>query len=290
MGTLPRELRAEASATTLATDDPGLTEVMLDATRDHAKPLTRERLFAWHAALFPTGHIGMQRITAGAWRTLDSGPVRTDSPPPGRDRAQYQPPAANRIESEMATFLEWFNGAPTIDPVLMAGTAHLWFATLLPFEAGNDQIVRAITEMALARADATHERFYSLPARITRERKAYDQRLAASQQGDLDISPWLDWFIGCLDRAISDADTNQASVLQRADLLRRAHRHTLNRRQRLVIERMSGSFEGSLTNSKYAELTKCSPDSALRDIRQLVELKLLARNASGGRSTSYRLA
>lgn len=190
----------------------------------------------------------------------------------------------------MATFVEWFNGAPTIDPVLMASTSHLWFAILEPFEAGNDQIASAITEMSLARADGTHERFYSLPTRIARERTAYDKQLSAARRGDLDISPWLEWFIGCLDRAIGDADNTIAPVLQRADFWKRACQRALNDRQRLVLERMSGSHEDVLTNAKYANLAKCSPDPGLRDIRELLKWRLLARNASGGRSTSYRLA
>lgn len=290
MGTFPRELRAEASTTTLASDATGMAELMLDATRHHTKPLTKQRLFGWHASLFPTAHFGMRRITAGAWRASASEPLRDISEPAGRERAQFVAPAANRIESEMATFLEWFNSAPTIDPVLMAGTANLWFATIEPFEAGNEQITQAITEMALARADGTHERFYSMSTRIARERKAHAKQLAIAQRGDLDISPWLEWFIGCLDRAISDADNTMAPVLQRADFWKRAHQHALNDRQRLVLERMSGSQEDVLTNAKYAKLAKCSPDSALRDIRELLEWRLLARNASGGRSTSYRLA
>jgi Fic family protein len=290
MGTFPRELRAEASTTTLASDATGMAELMLDATRHHTKPLTKQRLFGWHASLFPTGHVGMQRITAGAWRTSGSEPVRGVSEPAGRERAQFVAPAADRIESEMATFLEWFNGTPTIDPVLMAGTAHLWFVTLEPFEAGNDQIASAITEMALARADGTHERFYSMSTRIARERTAYDKQLSAAQRRDLDISPWLEWFIGCLDRAISDADNTMAPVLQRADLWKRAHQRALNDRQRMVLERMSGSQEDVLTNAKYAKLAKCSPDSALRDMREMLEWGLLRRTAGGGRSTSYRVA
>jgi Fic family protein len=268
----------------------GVVEMMLDATQRHTKPLTRQRLFGWHAALFPTGHSGMHRITTGAWRTAKSGPMRVVSGPVGRERVHFEAPDAARIETEMAAFLEWFNSAPTIDPVLIAGTAHLWFVTIHPFEDGNGRIARAIADMALARADGTHERFYSMNTRIQAERKAYHQRLETMQRGDLDISPWLEWFIACLDRAILDADTTLAGVLQRADFWQRAQRHTLNDRQRRVLERMSGVFESYLTNSKYAALAKCSPDSALRDIRELVEWGLLARNAGGGRSTSYRLA
>jgi Fic family protein len=328
MSTLAPELRAQASLTTLTSDVvqssalggeslppdearssiarqlgletaglpqsgrgvDGMVEMMLDATQRHTKPLTKQRLFSWHTALFPTGHSGTHRITTGAWRTAKSGPMRVVSGPVGRERVHFEAPDAARIETEMAAFLEWFNSAPTIDPVLVAGTAHLWFVTIHPFEDGNGRIARAIADMALARADGMHERFYSMSTRIQTERKAYDQRLQATQRGDLDISPWLEWFIACLDRAIADADIALAGVLQRADFWQRAQRHTLNERQRLVLERMSATFEGLLTNSKYAALAKCSPDSALRDIRELVEWNLLARNTSGGRSTSYRLA
>ena len=328
MSTLAPELRAQASLTTLTSDVvqssalggeslppdevrssiarqlgletaslpqsgrgvDGMVEMMLDATQRHTKPLTRQRLFSWHTALFPTGHSGTHRITTGAWRTAKSGLARVVSGPVGRERVHFEAPDAARIEAEMAAFLEWFNSAPTIDPVLVAGTAHLWFVTIHPFEDGNGRIARAIADMALARADSTHERFYSMNTRIQTERKAYYQRLETTQRGDLDISSWLEWFIACLDRAILDADTALAGVLQRADFWQRAQRHTLNERQRLVLERMSDTFEGLLTNSKYAALAKCSPDSALRDIRELVEWGLLARNTSGGRSTSYRLA
>jgi Fic family protein len=268
----------------------GVVEMTLDATQRHTKPLTRQRLFGWHAALFPTGHSSMHRITTGAWRTAKSGPMRVVSGPAGRERVHFEAPDAARIDTEMAAFLEWFNSAPTIDPVLIAGTAHLWFVTIHPFEDGNGRIARAIADMALARADGTHERFYSMNTRIETERKAYRQRLETTQRGDLDISPWLEWFIACLDRAILDADTALAGVLQSADFWQRAHRRPLNDRQRRMLERMTGAFEGFLTNSKYAALAKCSPDSALRDIRELVEWGLLVRNASGGRSTSYRLA
>jgi Fic family protein len=267
----------------------GVVEMMLDATQRHAKPLTKQRLFGWHAALFPTGHSGMHRITTGAWRTAESAPMRVVSGPVGRERVHFEAPEAARIETEMAAFLEWFNSAPAIDPVLVAGTAHLWFVTIHPFEDGNGRIARAVADMALARADDTHERFYSMSARIKTERKAYYQQLEATQRGDLDISPWLEWFIACLDRAITDADTTLAAVLQRADFWQRAQRHPLNERQRSVLERMNGDFEGFLTNAKYAKLAKCSPDSALRDIRELLQWGLLLRNSSGGRSTSYTL-
>jgi Fic family protein len=262
----------------------------LDASQRHAKPLTRQRLFGWHAALFPTGHSGMHRITTGAWRTADSGPMRVVSGPVGRERVHFEAPEADRIEAEMTAFLDWFNGAPAIDPVLLAGTAHLWFVTIHPFEDGNGRIARAITDMALARADGTHERFYSMSARIQAERKAYYRQLETAQRGELDISPWLAWFLESLDHAITDADTTLAGVLKRADFWQRAHERALNDRQRRVLERMSGAFEGFLTNSKYAALAKCSSDTALRDIRQLLAWNLLATNAGGGRSTSYRPA
>jgi Fic family protein len=327
MSTLAPELRAQASLTTLTSDVvqssalggeslppdevrssiarqlgletaglpqsgrgvDGMVEMMLDATQRHTKPLTRQRLFSWHTALFPTGHSGTHRITTGAWRTAKSGLARVVSGPVGRERVHFEAPDAARIDTEMAAFLEWFNSAPAIDPVLVAGTAHLWFVTIHPFEDGNGRIARAVADMALARADDTHERFYSMSARIKTERKAYYQQLEATQRGDLDISPWLEWFIACLDRAITDADITLAAVLQRADLWQRAQRHLLNERQRLVLERMTGDFEGFLTNAKYAKLAKCSPDSALRDIRELLQWGLLSRNSSGGRSTSYTL-
>jgi len=271
-------------------DVEGMVEVMLDATRSFAAPLTKERLFDWHAAIFPTGRSGMQRITVGAWRTTDSGPVQVVSGSVGRERVHFEAPDATRLEVEMAEFIAWFNGPPEIDPVLKAGLAHFWFVTIHPFEDGNGRLARAIADMALAQADRTDQRFYSMSASIESERSEYYRQLESAQQGGLDITVWLLWFLGCLDRAIEDAAGRLASVLHKAQVWERINRRPVNDRQRLVINRMLGDFKGHLTTSKYARLAKCSTDTALRDIRDLLARGLLTKNPGGGRSTSYRLS
>jgi Fic family protein len=268
----------------------GVVEMMLDATQRFDQPLTEERLFGWHGALFPTGRAGMRRITVGAWRPSEAGPMRVVSGPIGRERVHFEAPGADRLGSEMGAFLGWFNGSDTVDPVLRAGVAHFWFVTIHPFEDGNGRIARAIADMALARADGTGERFYSMSSQIEAERKEYYLRLESGQRGGLDITPWLGWFLGCLDRAIEAAGATLGAVLVKARLWRRINERPVNERQRLVINRMLDGFQGFLTTSKYAKLAKCSTDTALRDIRELLERDIIVQNPGGGRSTSYRLA
>ncbi len=270
-------------------DVEGIVELLLDATRGFDRPLTAERLFGWHAALFPTGRSGLRRITVGAWRTAEADPMQVVSGLPGRERVHFEAPEAARLPSETAAFLEWFNEPPSADPVLKAGLAHLWFLTLHPFEDGNGRIARAIADMALARADGAGQRFYSMSSQIEAERTAYYRRLESAQRGGLDVTEWLDWFLGCLDRAVGTADAALAGVLRKAEIWQRVHRRPINERQRLVINRLLDGFKGALTTSKYARLAKCSTDSALRDIRELVECGVLAQNPGGGRSTSYRV-
>jgi len=267
----------------------GVVEMMLDATRNFDQPLTRERLFAWHASLFPTGQSGMRRLTVGAWRTDESGPMQVVSGPMGRETVHFEAPEAGRLESEMSRFLEWFNAPASADPVLKAGVAHLWFVTMHPFDDGNGRIARAVADMALAGADGTKERFYSMSSRIETERKDYYLKLEAAQRGDMDITSWLNWFLGCLDRALDNAAEMLGRVLNKAHMWQRINVSPVNDRQRLVINRMLGDFEGFLSTSKYAKLAKCSTDTALRDIRDLLERGILAQNPGGGRSTSYRL-
>lgn len=271
-------------------DVEGVVEMMLDAIRSFDLPLTAERLFGWHAALFPTGRSGMQRITVGAWRTGDAGPMQVVSGPMGGERVRFEAPEAKRLKAEMKRFLAWFNDASGVDPVLKAGVAHFWFVTIHPFDDGNGRIARAIADMALSRADGTKDRFYSMSARIERERKEYYRELESAQRGPLDITRWLTWFLGCLDRALDDADKTLGSVLNKATLWQLINRQPVNERQRTVINRMLGDFNGHLTTSKYARLAKCSNDTALRDIRALVGRRILLKNPGGGRSTSYRLA
>jgi len=266
----------------------GVVEMMLDATQNYAQPLTAERLFGWHAALFPTGRSGMSRITVGAWRTAEAGPMQVVSGPIGRERVHYEAPASERLDTEMSRFLEWFETAAP-DPVLKAGIAHLWFVTIHPFDDGNGRIARAIADLALARAEGTAQRFYSMSAQIRTERKAYYDMLESTQKGDLDITPWLSWFIGCLDRAFDGAETILASVMRKARFWEAMAGQALNERQRKVINRLLDGFEGKLTNAKWAAITKASSDTALRDISDLVQRGILVKEPGGGRSTSYSL-
>ena len=268
----------------------GVVEMTLDATQNFGTPLTSERLFGWHASLFPTARSGMSRITVGAWRTKEAGPMQVISGPIGREKVHFEAPGADRIESEMARFLEWYNSSPAVDPVFKAGIAHFWFVTIHPFEDGNGRIARAIGDMALSQADGTSDRFYSLSSQLEAERKDYYLQLEAAQRGDLDITRWLTWFLGCLDRTIGNADKTLAAVLLKARLWQRINLRPVNNRQREVINRMLGGFEGFLTTSKYAKLAKCSQDTALRDIRELLERGIFVQNPGRGRSTSYRLA
>ena len=270
-------------------DVEGIVEMMLDGTRNLDKPLTKRRLFDWHASLFPTGRSGIDRITVGGWRKKEAGAMRVVSGPMGREKVHFEAPEADRIESEMSGFINWFNTPPAVDPVLKAGIAHFWFVTIHPFEDGNGRIARAITDMALARADGTKDRFYSMSSQIEAERKNYYLKLESAQRGDVDLTGWLEWFLGCLDRAIGGADQTLAAVLNKARLWQRINRRPVNERQRLVINRMLNGFSGFLSTSKYAKLAKCSTDTALRDIRDLLERGILVQNSGGGRSTSYRL-
>jgi len=271
-------------------DVEGIVEMMLDATQNFSKALTKDRLFGWHAALFPTGRSGMHRITVGGWRTPDAGSMQVVSGPMGREKVHFEAPGADRLENEMAVFLAWFDQKSEIDPVIKAGIAHLWFVTIHPFEDGNGRIARAIGDMALARADGLPDRFYSLSSQIEGERKSYYDQLENQQRGTLDITDWLAWFLDCLGRAISNAETTLGRVLFKAQLWEKINQNPVNERQRLIINRMLESdFKGHMNTSKYAKLAKCSNDTALRDIQELKARGVLIQNEGGGRSTSYRL-
>jgi len=268
----------------------GIVEMMLDATRHYEQPLTDERLFAWHASLFPTGRSGMNKIRAGAWRDDSTGPMEVVSGPVGKEHVHYRAPPAKRLDGEMQGFLDWFNANAGIDPVLKAGLAHLWFVIIHPFDDGNGRIARAIADMALARSENSPQRFYSMSAQIRQERAAYYEILEETQKGSLDITPWMEWFLGCLGRAIDGAQTTLATFLTKARFWEAIAGLAINDRQRFVLNRLLDGFEGKLTTTKYAALAKCSQDTALRDILPLVERGILVRNPEGGRSTSYALA
>jgi Fic family protein len=267
----------------------GVVEMMLDATQKYAEPLSVERLFAWHAALFPTGRSGMTRIAVGAWRTDAGGPMEVVSGPIGRERVHYRAPPAARLPGEMEAFCGWFNGQDSLDPVVKAALAHLWFVTIHPFDDGNGRIARAIADMSLARSEGSAQRFYSMSAQIRLERSRYYDMLESTQKGDLDITPWLLWFLECLDRAFSGAEGILATVLRKADFWKRHANTTLNTRQRDMLNRLLDGFTGKLTSTKWAKIEKCSPDTALRDITDLVAQKILERDPAGGRSTSYSI-
>lgn len=270
----------------------GVVDMVLDATRHYPEPLTKERLFGWHASLFPTGFSGMKPVLVGRWRDDSKGPMQVVSGPYGREKVHYEAPPAGRLQAEMDSFLGWFNSTGTgkEDPVLKAGLAHLWFVTIHPFDDGNGRIARAVGDMALARAENSAQRFYSLSAQTQRERSTYYNLLERTQKGSLDVTAWLEWFLACLLRAVERAETTLSEVLVKARFWQRWSGVPLNERQIKLLNRLLDEFEGKLTSSKWAALAKCSPDTALRDITALVELGALKKSESGGRSTSYELA
>lgn len=270
-------------------DVEGIVEMMLDATGNYKNPLNAERLYDWHASVFPTGRSGLSRIVVGAWRNDGSGAMQVVSGASGRERVHFQAPEAARLNKEMDTFLTWFDESSKTDPVLRAAIAHLWFVTIHPFEDGNGRIARAIADMALARSEKSQRRFYSMSMQIRHERNAYYDILESIQKGDLDITGWLDWFLGCLGRAIDGAETVLEKVFAKAQFWEKNGKLILNPRQRDILNRLLDNFEGKLTSSKWAKIEKCSPDTALRDINELISHGILQKDASGGRSTSYFL-
>ena len=232
----------------------------------------------------------MHRITVGAWRDDRTAPMQVVSAPVGRERVHFEAPAAARLGEEMRRFLEWFNSGAAIEPVLKAALAHLWFVTIHPFDDGNGRIARAVADMSLARSEGSSQRFYSMSAQIREERVEYHRILEQAQQGTLDVTPWMEWFLGCLTRAIEGAQAALSGVIAKTHYWEQLRDVPLNDRQRLVVSKLLEGFEGKLTTSKWAALTKSSNDTALRDIQQLVERGVPVRNAAGGRSTSYSLA
>ena len=266
----------------------GMVAMTVDATLQYDQPLTTERLFRWHAALFPTGRSGMFEITVGGWRTDESGPMQVVSGPIGRERVHFEAPAATRIESEMDRFLHWLDADQGLDPVIKAAIAHLWFVTIHPFDDGNGRITRAIADLALARSEHSAMRFYSMSAQICKERKAYYSILQETQH-TLDITAWLQWFLDCLDHAFDRAETVIGNILQKAAFWERHATTPLNDRQRLMLNRLLEGFQGKLTSSKWAKIAKVSQAIAARDIEDLIEHGILQKDEAAGRSTSYSL-
>jgi len=268
----------------------GVVDMILDATQNYDKPLTSERLFGWHAALFPTGYSGLHKITTGKWRTAASGPMQVVSGAIGRERVHFEAPAAERIGNEMKTFLTWFNSEETnVDPVLRAAKAHFWFVTIHPFEDGNGRIGRAIVEMMLARSEKSPQRFYSMSAQIRKDRDKYYDHLEDTSKSDLDITEYLDWFLDSMDRALDGAEIILSDVVKKARFWERCAGESFNERQQTMLNLLLDGFEGNLTSSKWAKIAKCSQDTAGRDIDNLVKRNLLKKEAAGGRSTNYSL-
>lgn len=267
----------------------GVVEMMLDATQAFAEPLTKARLFGWHAALFPTGRSGMRKIAVGAWRKDAGGPMHVVSGPIGRENVHFEAPSAARVDEEMREFLRWYNRADESDLVIKAAIAHLWFVTIHPFDDGNGRIARALTDLLLARSEKSSQRSYSMSAQIQREREDYYALLERTQKGDLDITLWIGWFLDCLGRAFQGAEATSAAVMVKASFWERHREAPLNERQRSLVNKALDGLNGKLTSSKWAKIAKCSTDTALRDIDGLIALGILRKDEFGGRSTSYSL-
>jgi len=278
---IPRIIQSERNV-------DGVVELMIDATQNFDHQLTAERLFSWHSALFPTGRSGIHKIIVGGWRNDSSGPMRVVSGPMGKEIVHFQAPDASVVAKEMDNFIDWFNNSK-VEPLLKAGIAHLWFVTIHPFEDGNGRIARTISEMLLARADGSRQRFYSMSARIQLERKEYYNILEETQKGDLDISNWLIWFSNCLLKSLTSADTILSKVLNKAYFWKKHSTLIFNKRQQTMLNLLMENFEGKLTTTKWAKITRCSQDTALRDIQDLINKGVLQKELSGGRSTSYGL-
>lgn len=267
----------------------GVVEMMMDATQNYKEAISADRLFAWQSSLFPAGRSGLQKIEIGKWRTDKHGAMQVISGASGREKVHFEAPSADRLKTEMATFLKWFTRNEDLDLVLKAAIAHFWFVTIHPFSDGNGRIARAITDLCLAKSEQSSKRFYSLSSQIQVERESYYDILEQSQKGDLDITDWLIWFFDCFERALDRASKELTGVLQRSSFWSDKKEFALNPRQRKIVTKLLEGFDGKLTSTKYMKLAKCSQDTATRDINDLIDKKILKRDAAGGRSTSYSL-
>ncbi|MFH1853072.1 MAG: Fic family protein [Candidatus Neomarinimicrobiota bacterium] len=267
----------------------GVVDMLADATQNFNQPLTKPRLFGWHCALFPTGHSGLNKISVGNWRDDVAGPLQVVSGAIGKEILHFQAPDAAGLESEMDSFIAWFNKTDNLDPVIKAGIAHLWFVTLHPFDDGNGRIARALADMLLARADGMPQRYYSMSAQIRKDRNGYYTILENTQKGTLDITDWLDWFLGCLLNALESSGQILATVIDKHRFWNKNAPQIQNNRQKLLLNKLLDGFDGKLTSSKWAKIAKCSPDTALRDIQDLINKQILRKAEGGGRSTSYEL-
>lgn len=268
----------------------GVVEMLLDATQNFKDPLTKERLFAWHAALFPNGRSGMHKIVVGNWRDNSlNDPMQVVSGALGKEKVHFQAPDSVKLEKEMKAFLNWFNTTETNDPVIKAAIAHLWFVTIHPFDDGNGRIARALTDLQLARAENSSKRFYSMSAQIRKERKGYYEILERTQKGTLDITVWLLWFLKCLQGAIEATENILGATLVKVRFWEKYQAVDLNSRQKLMINKIFDGFEGNITSTKWAKINKCSQDTANRDINDLIKKGILQKDVAGGRSTNYLL-
>jgi len=268
----------------------GVVEMLLDATQNYHEEITDKRLFEWHAELLATAGHGRHQITIGNWRNNNAGPMQVVSGPMGHEKIHFEAPEAPLVDGEMQNFIKWFNTCThDIDPVLKAGIAHLWFVTVHPFDDGNGRIARTIADMQMARADSSSQRFYSMSVQIQKERKKYYDILEKTQKGSLDITEWLEWFLACLDRALTASEEAVATILNKARYWETFAEKNISQRQRLMLNKLLDGFEGKLTTSKWAKIVKCSQDTALRDIQDLIDQDILIKEDSGGRSTGYGL-
>lgn len=265
----------------------GIVEMMLDATRNYPKPLTNKRLFGWHSALFPTGYSGIHKIETGRYRT---GEMQIVSGAMGKEKVHYEAVPANKVREEMDRFLKWFNGNQPMDPVLKAAIAHFWFIMIHPFDDGNGRMARAISDLMLARADGTSERYYSLSSQILLERKQYYEVLQKDQHSSGDITDWLNWFLLCLKNSLLATENTLQKLLRKTEFWKVYENGSFNERQRFILNKLFDDFEGKLKSSKWAKIAKCSPDTALRDIKDLMDKGILRQEQQGGRSTNYELA
>lgn len=267
----------------------GMVDMMIDATENYNKPLTKERLFDWHSALFPAGRSGMYKITVANWRNDKGGPMQVVSGAMGKEKVHFEAPESSLVQSEMQQFLNWFNNENQLDLVLKAAIAHLWFVTIHPFDDGNGRMSRAITDMLLAQSDKSQQRFYSMSSQIRVERKGYYEILEKTQKGNLDITKWLLWFLECLNKALVSTETVLSRVLKKAEFWNLHSKTLINERQKKMLNKLLDGFDGKLASSKWAKMTKCSSDTALRDIQDLIKKKILSKEKAGGRSTNYEL-
>ena len=264
----------------------GVVEMMLDATQRFTLPLTEKRLFGWHATLFPTGYSGPYLIEVGQYR---KGEMQVVSGAMRKEKVHYKAVKPELVKTEMDKFLDWFNNDNRLDPVLKAAIAHFWFIIIHPFDDGNGRIGRAITDMLLARAEGSGERYYSMSSQILTERKRYYEVLQKVQHSSGDITEWLDWFLHCLKNAMLATEKTTQKILSKAEFWK-LHEHTpINERQRLILNRLLDNFEGKLQTSKWAKITKSSTDTALRDVKDLIEKGILKQTDEKGRNTNYEL-